>query len=171
MPLVDGAILILLGGFVLFGLWFGFIHTLGALIGTIGGVFVASRLFEPIAQWIHGIAGGSLNFERVVAFLLILTIVDRLIGLAFWFVEKMFNFLTIIPFLKTINRLLGGLLGFVEGVLVIGLTLYFASRYPFPPVGEYIASSGFATWLINAASVLVPLIPAAIRAIRTTTGV
>lgn len=171
MPLVDGAILILLGGFVLFGLWFGFIHALGALVGTVGGAFMAARLFEPIAQWFHGLAGGSLNLERVMAFLLVFIIVDRLIGLAFWFIEKVFKFLTIIPFLKTIDRLLGGLLGFVEGVLVIGLTLYFASRFPFPPVGEYVAGSGIAHWLINAASVLVPLIPEAIRVLRTTAGI
>lgn len=170
MPLVDGAILILLGGFVLFGLWFGFIHALGALLGTVGGAFVAARLFEPIAQWFHGMAGGSLNLERVMAFLLVFVIVDRLIGLAFWFVERIFRFLTVIPFLRTIDRLLGGLLGFVEGVLVIGLTLYFASRYPFPPVGEYIASSGLAAWLIDSATILVPLIPAAIRALRSTVG-
>lgn len=171
MPLVDGAIIILLGGFVLFGLWFGFIHALGALIGTIGGAFVAARLFEPIAQWSHGLVGGSLNLERVVAFLLVFVLVDRLIGLAFWFLEKIFKFLTIIPFLRTIDRLLGGILGFIEGVLVIGLTLYFASRYPFPPVGEYIAASSVAHWLMNAASVLVPLIPAAIRVLRSTAGI
>ncbi len=171
MPLVDGVIIILLAGFVLFGLWFGFIHALGALIGTIGGAFVAARMFEPIAQWLHGLVGGSLNLERVMVFLLIFVLVDRLIGLAFWFVEKMFKFLTIIPFLRTIDRLLGGVLGFIEGVLVLGMTLYFASRFPFAPLGDYIASSGVAHWLIGAAGVLVPLIPAAIRILRSTAGI
>ncbi len=167
MALVDIIIIVLLGGFVLFGLWFGFIHAFGALIGTIAGAFIASRMYEGAAQWVHALIGGSLNLERVIAFLLIFIVVDRLVGLAFFVVEKIFKFLTIIPFLRTIDRLLGGVLGFVEGVLVLGTTLYFASRFPFASIGGYIESSSLAHWLINAAGVLIPLIPAAIRTLRS----
>jgi uncharacterized membrane protein required for colicin V production len=166
MPIFDAVILIILGGFVLFGLWFGFIHAFGALVGTIAGAFLASRMYEPVAQWLHGAAGGSLNLWRVLVFLFLFVIINRLVGLLFWVIEKAFRFLTIIPFLRTIDRLLGAVLGFIEGVLVLGLTLYFASRFPFAGVADYVTGSAVARWLIGAAGLLVPLIPEAIRAVR-----
>lgn len=168
MNLFDVIILIGLGGFVLYGLWFGIIHALGTLVGTIVGAFLAGQYYVAVAAWAQHLVGGSLSIWNVVMFLLIFTLGNRLVGFLFWLVERVFNVLTIIPFLKSINRLAGGVLGLIEGVLVIGLTLYVAERYPlgvwflkfFPP-------SVVAQQCIRIANILVPLLPDALRALKS----
>jgi len=51
MILFDLILLLVLGGFVFYGLWFGLINTLGVLVGTIAGAFLAARWYEPVADW------------------------------------------------------------------------------------------------------------------------
>lgn len=170
MNVYDIILLILVGGFALFGLWFGFIHTVGSLVGTIVGAFAASRLYELFAVWIHNTIGGSLNAERALAFLLLFVIFNRLTGLGFVLIEKTFKFISVIPFLKTIDRLLGAVLGVLEGVLVIGLTLQVAKQFPFAQVLDIINSSAVAATLMRIASLLFPLLPRALREVVVITG-
>lgn len=168
MNLFDVILLIGLGGFVLYGLWFGIIHSLGVLVGTIVGAYLAGQYYNAAAVWAQGHVGGSLAVWNVVMFLIVFTLGNRLIGFVFWLIERVFNVLTVIPFLKTINRLAGAILGLVEGVLVLGLTLYVAERYPlgawflkfFPP-------SQVAQELMRIANILVPLLPEALQALKT----
>ena len=41
----------------------------------------------------------------------------------------MLGFLSCIPFAKSINRLLGSVFGLIEGVIVVGVLLYFSLQY------------------------------------------
>lgn len=150
---------------MLFGLWFGIIHTLGALIGTIAGAYVAGHYFAGIAWLVHDKIGGSLPILKVVSFILIFTLVNRLIGFGFYLVEKLFNVISIIPFLKTINRLAGAVLGLVEGVLVLGLVLHVSGAVPLASwfMEKIIGPSEVAQFLIRIARILVPLLPEALR--------
>lgn len=165
MSLVDVILIIMLGGFVLFGLWFGLIHTLGALLGTIAGAYVAGHYFAGIAGVIADKIGGSLPILKVVCFILIFTVVNRLVGFIFYLVEKMFNVISIIPFLKTINRLAGAVLGLAEGVLVLGLILHVAGAVPLASwfMEKVIGPSEVAQFLIRIARILLPLLPEALR--------
>ena len=164
---MDIILLIILGGFTLFGLWFGFIHTLGSLIGTFVGAFVASHYYGPVASWVWSMTGGNENLVKLLVFILLFVIANRLVGFVFWLVEKIFNIIKIIPFLSTINRLLGGILGLAEGTLVLGLTLYFISKFTFSDwvLGSMLKSEVAAT-LIKISSVLWPLLPAALKQIQ-----
>ena len=165
MSFVDIVLLIILGGFTLFGLWFGAIHTFGALLGTIAGAFVAGHKFAVIALFFQEKFGGSLPVWKVVAFLLIFTIINRLIGLLFYILEKIFHLLAIIPFLKTINRLAGAILGLIEGALIIGLTLHIAGVIPLASwfTAKILIPSEVAQYLLGTARVLLPLIPETLR--------
>ena len=168
MTHLDIILLIILGGFTLFGLWFGFLHAIGSLVGTVVGAFVASHYYEPIANWTLSITGGNPNIVKFIIFLILFIIANRLVGFIFWLVEKVFSVLKIIPFLGTINRLLGGLLGLFEGVLVVGLTLFFISKFP---LSEWLTGSmlksGLASYLIKISSILWPLLPAALKQIQS----
>ena len=167
MILFDIILLIILGGFVLYGLWFGLIHSIGVLVGTIAGAYFAARWYDPVASWREFYFGGHANLARVICFLLIFALVDRLVGLLFWLVDKVFSILKIIPFLGLANRLLGAALGFAEGVLVLGLTLYVAERYP---LGDWfttsLADSKVAHYLIDVGSILTPFLPEVLKQIK-----
>jgi len=167
MILFDLILLIILGGFVAYGLWFGLIHTLGVLVGTIAGAFLAARWYDDVASWLGFLFGGRENLAKVICFLILFIIINRLVGLVFWLVDKIFSFLKIIPFLSTINRLLGAVFGFLEGVLVLGLTLYLAERYP---IGDwfmnYLADSKVADYFITVGKILMPLLPEVLKQIK-----
>lgn len=167
MILFDLILLLILGGFVLYGLWFGIIHTLGVLVGTIAGAFLAARWYESVASWASFLFGGHENLAKVVCFLLLFVIINRLVGLVFWLVDKIFSFLKIIPFLSTINRLVGAVFGFLEGTLVLGLTLYVAERYP---LGDWfinsLADSKIADYFITVGKILMPLLPEVVKQLK-----
>jgi len=168
MILFDLILLLVLGGFVLYGLWFGLINTLGVLVGTIAGAFLAARWYEPVADWAGFIFGGHANLAKVVCFLILFVIINRLVGLLFWLIDKIFSFFKIIPFLSTINRLLGAVFGFLEGILVLGLTLFVAERYP---LGDWfvnsLADSKVAHYLITVGKILMPLLPEVLRQLKS----
>ena len=168
MSYADFTLFVILGGFVLFGLWFGFIHTLGSLVGSVIGAFVASHFYGPIAQWVALLAGGHENLVKVIVFILLFLLVNRLVGFAFWIAEKIFHILTIIPFLSSINRLLGGILGLIEGVLMVGITLFFISKFPiYELVTNALANSKVAAYLIKLSSILWPLLPIALKQLQS----
>lgn len=161
--MLDTILIVILVMFVSFGFWFGFVHALGALIGVVAGAFFAGRSFEPLAQWLHSVVGGSLNIERVIVFILIFTIINRLIGFIFWIVERIFKIATMLPFLKTIDRVLGAAFAFLEGAFVLGLTLSVALHFKIPLLQQGVAASGLAQTLVRISRFLEPLLPAALR--------
>lgn len=168
MTTFDLVLILILGGFVAYGLWFGLIHTLGTLVGTIAGAFLAARWYDDAASILGFLFGGRENLAKVVCFLFLFVIINRLIGFGFWLVDKIFSILTVIPFLKTINRLLGAAFGFIEGILVLGLTLYVASRYPLGEwFSENLADSKVAHYLISVANILKPLLPEVLKQIKS----
>ncbi len=167
MPWFDIVIIIIIAGFALFGLFFGLVHTLGSLIGTILGVFLASRWYAPFADWLLHFTGWSSNLAKVIMFVIVFIIINRLIGFAFFLVDKILSIFTRLPFINGLNRLLGLVFGFAEGVIVVGITFYFISRFPL--------SVGFMTAAQNSkivplctavAAVLWPLVPGAIRSLQ-----
>jgi uncharacterized membrane protein required for colicin V production len=92
-----------------------------------------------------------------------------LVGLAFALLDKAFGIIAIVPFLKTINRLAGALLGFVEGGLVVGLSLYVVARYV--PEGVWMAAklheSQLAPFLLKFAGIIIPLLPEVMRRLQS----
>ena len=155
---LDVILLLSVFGFTLFGLWFGLIHTFGALIGMVVGTAIAGQLYTLVP--------GTL--PSVAAFIIISLAVSRLAGFALAFVEKIFHIISIIPFLKSINRLGGGVFGLLEGVLFVGVVLIVASRYDFGAwFTTAMTQSKVAPSLVNAAQVLLPFLPIALKQLQS----
>ncbi len=164
MSFFDLILVILLGGFVLYGLWFGLIHSFGTLVGTVLGAFGAGRLFEPIAMKLLWLFGGNQNLARIVVFIVLFTIGNRVVGFAFYLIEQTFKVLTIIPFLSSLNRIGGAILGFLEGSLVLGGTLYLATKFPLGGAfSTALGQSKVAPYLLGVAAVVIPLLPELVR--------
>lgn len=168
MTIFDIILLIILGGFTLFGFWFGLVHSLGALFGVVVGAAVASRYFDVVADFLHPFTGGNMNALKVIVFIILFLLINRLVGFIFYLLEKSFRFLEILPFLSGINRLAGAVMGFIEGGLVIGLFLYFASIHPFSLwLSQMILEkSQYAAYFLNVANILMPLLPEALKELQ-----
>lgn len=169
MSLFDIILIIILGGFAMFGFWFGLIHTLGSFLGTILGAYLAGRYYEPMADWLTGITGWTGNVPKVIMFIIAFIIINRLVGFIFWIVDKFFKILTSLPFIKGINRLLGLFLGLFEGVVTLGLIFYFIERFPLSEyIMGFVADSSVIPYLVSVAGILVPLLPEALKMLRST---
>lgn len=165
MTILDFIIILALFGFVWFGFGFGFIHAAGGLVGVVIGAWLAGHFYNRLAALPEALFGYSGPWVKLVSFVIIFVIVNRLVGFGFYLLDKSFSFMIHLPFLKTIDRLLGGILGAVEGALVIGLTLtLMLNHLNVPPlVIEVISSSRVAFVLQSFAAILIPLMPEVIR--------
>src|SRR3989339_549288 len=122
--LTDVILIIIVLIFVIGGFVMGLIQAIGALIGVVADAWIGGIYFMPFGEWLTPYVLGHSGVAKVIAFVIIFGLINRLIGLLFWLIEKAFHLISIIPFLKSINRLGGVLLGFVEGVLITGLVIY-----------------------------------------------
>ena len=169
MPIFDAILLIILAGFVFYGLFFGLIRTLGMLAGVIVGAFLASRFYLFAAAWLSPVFFGHNNLGKVLAFIIIFTIANRLTGLLFYLADRVFKIISIVPFLKTFNRLGGAILGFLSGSLIIGLLLFVIARYSFLSnwFGHWLTSSELTPFFLKINNILLPLLPMALKKLQS----
>lgn len=168
MLFIDFVFVLILIGFTLFGFWFGLIHTIGSLVGTLVGSYFASRWYAPMAEWLINITGWDENTSQVLMFIIAFVVINRLIGFGFWIVDKLTEIFTNLPFIRGMNRFLGAVIGLLEGAITLGLILYFIDKVPLDPrFMEHLAQSKIAPRLVDLAGVLLPLIPDALQQLES----
>lgn len=169
MSTFDVVLLISLAGFVFYGIFFGLIRTFGTFAGVLVGAFLASRFYLPISDWLNSFFFGYENLGKVLVFILLFSLFNRLTGFAFYLLDRAFNIISIIPFLKTFNRLGGAILGFITGSLILGLILYVASKYAIVGYwfGDNLVNSKVAPFLLKVANFLLPLLPEVLKKIQS----
>jgi len=161
MSTFDIILILIIAGFVFHGLFFGLIRTLGSIVGIIVGIWLANIFYLPLYELIKNLFLGHDTLGRAVVFVILFVIINRLIGFGFAILDGTYNILSIVPFLKTINRLSGALFGLIEGGLLLGVGLYALKQYPFlySFLEKYIAKSQVAPYLINYAAMIIPFLP------------
>ncbi|MEK7102871.1 MAG: CvpA family protein [Patescibacteria group bacterium] len=134
MNTIDLVILIAFLIFGVLGFVRGFIQEVGSILGLFVGFFVAGKFAWPVA---HYIRGGFAQYPAIAdvlsyiaGFFLVFLVVTFIFGILVKTVDKLFNLFAILPFLKTINRLGGALVGFLEGALLIATLLYMLTSLP-----------------------------------------
>lgn len=167
MTLFDLILILLVFGFGWFGFWFGLIHAVGGFVGLILGAAVASRYYDDLAKRILFIFNGNENLAKLISFFVIYIVGNRLVGFVFFIVDKILKPITQLPFLKAINRLGGVIFGLAEGILTIGLFLYFAARVPLPWLIDLIEKSKIAWYFIKMANLLLPLLPEVLKKLES----
>src|SRR3989338_5624273 len=150
----DLILILIIFSFVLFGLWFGLIHAIGGLLGTLAGSIIAAKYYKRF---------GATNLGQVISFIVLFTIGSRVTGFIFYGLEKVLKIANLLPGIKTINRLAGGILGLAEGSIVIGVALVFATRFPFPLLITAVRRSDLAQFLIGVGTTVLPLFPQALQ--------
>jgi uncharacterized membrane protein required for colicin V production len=150
MPIFDIILLITICGFTFYGLFFGLIKTFGSLVALFVGVIIATHYYQLATSLIAGYIQPSF-YINIFIFFVIFTIVNRLVALIFYFINKAFNIISIIPFLKSINRLAGAIFGLAEGMFVIGLVFYIISRTAFFDTwfGHLLSTSKIAPYILG----------------------
>lgn len=169
MSYFDIALLALIAGFGLFGLWFGLVHAIFSLVGTFVGLYFASRFYEAMGNWLMGITGWSGNFSKVLMFIIAFILIAKLVSIIFWLIEKILGLVINLPIISGLNHLLGGLFGLIEGVIIIGICLFFIVRFPVSQnFMNKIDASKIAPYTVKPVKILTPLIPDAVKFLQST---
>jgi membrane protein required for colicin V production len=147
----------------------GLIKTVGSFFGIIGGAFLASHFYEQLFQLIKNWFGGLDNIGRVVCFIVLFIIASRIIFMLFVLLDKTYNLLSIIPFLKSVNHISGGLLGLLVGVAAMGLLIYAVAK--FTPAqsffGNVLTQSKIAPYLLDAAKIFLPILSGSLKDLKS----
>ncbi len=128
MNLFDIALLLVVAGFVLKGLWRGLLRELCSLLGLFGGVYLAVRYHAPLAALLKEAAGWPRELCLVLAFAALLLLTSVFFGLLGFLLSR---FVSLI-FLGGFNRVAGGLFGLVQSSLLLALLLFGMSRVTLP---------------------------------------
>ncbi|MDO8667679.1 MAG: CvpA family protein [bacterium] len=163
MPIFDIILIIIIAGFVFYGLFFGLIRTIGSLVGLVVGLWLTFVFHLTVYEWLKNLFFGHELSGKVITFIILFTFINRLIGFIFAILDRTFDLLSVIPFLKTINRLAGMVLGLVEGGLVLGFLLLYISQTSF---GYWLTGSQVAPFLIKFTKVILPLLPGLINKLK-----
>ena len=139
MMFLDLIILGIIAGFAIYGFSVGFVHTLSSLIGTVFSIIVAVHTHVTVASWILPDIMAGQFWAQITVFLFILALGSKLVQILVEVIGKAFDVVSIIPFTKTINRILGVVLGLLEGVLIAGAALFVATSLPNLPESFQIA--------------------------------
>lgn len=159
MPFVDIILIIIVAVFAVHGLWFGFIRTLGNGVGLIVGAIVAGKYTSLAVSYLLFLFGGNSTIASIVLFLLILIISQQLVGFVFWIIDRLFGFIKWLPFVGFINRLLGGILGLVEGLVVVGAGVYFSQTMLSTWTADWFADSQVVSYINSVTATIAAMIP------------
>lgn len=127
MAVIDIILLVILIGFFISGFSFGLIKSLGSLIGTVVGIYLATQWYEVVAQYLEPIFMGNANLARVVCFLLVMLVVDVIITIIFYIIDRVIGWL---PLIKGLNKFGGAIFGVIKGVLFLAILIYILSLFP-----------------------------------------
>lgn len=163
MVILDYILLGIILIIALLGFKKGFIESLGSVLGLILAAVIASRYYLIVGAWF----GGS-NLSHIIAFILIFGVSIKIISLLFWVVGKVFQIITVLPFISSFDRLLGLILGCVEGIFILSIILFFILKYPLNNwLMDQMAASAVAKSLLKIALVFIPLFPDALKKIKS----
>lgn len=153
--MIDLIIIILLIAGVLTGVGRGVLYQLVNLVGLVIALIVAVLGYKALAEKFvmlvpyptvsdetalkFGMEGADLmqTFYNVLAFVLIFFVVK----FVFKVIASLINFIQHIPVLGGFNRILGGLLGFIQVYLMLFLLLYILALLPVASIQNFIDSS------------------------------
>jgi membrane protein required for colicin V production len=108
----DIIVLVVIGILTIAGLSSGMVRQLFGLAGVVAGYMLAMRYYQFCSKYLTSFPPGTAKATSFVAIFLACIVVAYLIG---WLIEKVFS----ATGLGLLNRIGGGLLGFVKGSLIV----------------------------------------------------
>lgn len=111
----------------------GLIETLGELVGAVIA-FLVARAFSPwLAGFFVPFMPGRDGLARFIAFVIIALIVARLVGFLFGLADSLLHIITHLPLVKLAQKIIGAILGFLSGIVLVGSTTYLVLFYRLDP--------------------------------------
>ncbi|HTW96348.1 MAG TPA: CvpA family protein [Candidatus Methylomirabilis sp.] len=166
---LDLVLIIILAIWTWRGLSTGLIKAVGAFLGIVAGAFLASHFYLALFAVSQSWFGGYDNIGKVLCFVFIFIVTSWAVHFLFLLIDKTYNLLAIIPFLKSINRLAGGILALLVASLVLGLLLYVTAKYvpAGSMVGDWLTQSKVTPILLAIAQIFLPVLAGGLKDIKS----
>lgn len=107
----------------------GLIESLGELVGAVIAFLVARAASPLVGGLFVGFMPGRAGLARFIAFVLIALVVAKLVGMLFGLADKILHIVTRLPIINLAQSAIGGVLGFLAGIVMIGATTYLVLFY------------------------------------------
>lgn len=161
--MLDIILIIVFAASLLVGIRRGFIVQIIHLSSFFIASFIAYLYYKPLAEkfvlWIPypGISQNdsltllvdqldiNKTFYRIIAF----AVIFFLVKLVLHIIASIFDFLTYLPILKSVNRILGAVLCFVEFYFIIFILLYVLALIPIDSIQKLIGDSFIAELILE----------------------
>jgi membrane protein required for colicin V production len=155
---VDIAIVSSLISAAVAGLYWGLIRQVLSIFGLVGGIYFAGRLYEPVADFLHGDGSGlvaDLNWARIIAFAGVVIGFSLVLGI----VGSVLRFMANLLLLGWLDHLLGGVLGLATSLLLTTVMVVAATVFPVPGMSDAIKESQVAQWLSGFTPIVLAMLP------------
>lgn len=165
MSLFDIFLIVVLLLFVWQGFRSGLIGALGGFLGIIVAIWAGSHYMIQVSAWIiENLEITNEPLANILAFIGIFIAVNLVVSLIISIINKIFH---IIPLIDFVNKLAGGIIGFIGGILAIAALVYLLSLFPISgAISDMLENSALAAWASSIANIIKPLLPEAIKQLQ-----
>jgi hypothetical protein len=121
MSIPDVILIVFIAGFLFYGFFFGLVRTIGSIAALAISSWVATDYYLFFYGYVSRYAFGYDRLGKILIFIIIFSLVGRLVTLGFSALDRALLFMSFIPFFRILNRLLGAIFGLLLGGLAVGL--------------------------------------------------
>lgn len=126
MNYIDIIFLIIVLFLTVVGLRKGLVRSVGGIIAIILGFYGASIFYPQFSIWLQGLTSiFSVTIANILSFILLFILINRLLMILVYILDKVFS----VPIIGFVNKLLGGLFGFLGGLLIVGIIVLVFSSF------------------------------------------
>ncbi len=164
---LDWALLLILGLSILGGLVKGLVKQALDFVSLFVGLYLADRWSPQVSIWLNSTFNlgtglrsllvpvfGNYDLEPLALAVLSFLLVWGLVSIAFSLLGGVMQSVAKLPLLNTANRLAGGLLGLIKGVVVVFII---ASLLSFLPVGSSLGRTATSSYMVAEVQRLSPV--------------
>ncbi len=165
MPIFDLILVLFLGAFVFYGFYVGILRMILNLISSLLAIIISVNIYLQVYNLIPFIGFGSESLGKTLSFILVLAILAYLLGFVFKIIAKLLKIISSLPIISSFNRILGGILGFLQGLFILGMIIFVMSRYAITNefLNNLVSNSDVAPVFMKSINWLSPLVPQALR--------
>lgn len=151
---LDWILLSVLGLSLLLGVWRGIVKEVLSLLGWVVAFYVSQMYAPRAAAWLP-MEGSSQMLRYAAGFVVVFVAVLAATAVLAWVIQKLISAVGLGP----LDRLLGGLFGFLRGVVILLAVTVFVGMTPMRETETWKQAQG-TQWLQQLLHVLKPALPA-----------
>ncbi len=163
MNYLDVIFIIIILFFTFSGLRKGLVKVVGGILGIFVGIYFAGLFYLQFSEWLQTLTQifGSTE-SNIISFIVVFIVVNRLFAVIIFLLDRIVR----IPIINSVNKLLGGILGFIQGALIITLIItVFTNLGSFVGADNVISKSQIAPYSDKVITIIKPFLPQDLKSI------